>query len=150
MIIVGYQGIGKSTIAEGNDHYVDLESSCFWYKGKRISNWYVYYCKIAEDLSMQGYVVFVSSHAEVRNRLKKYCDEPVYAIVPSEDLKDEWIKKLHERWQETKTQKDYKAYANAEDRFIENIREIKKEFGFIEIQEMDYNLKAIIEQHKLI
>lgn len=30
MIITGYQGIGKSTLAKTNDKIIDLESSCFW------------------------------------------------------------------------------------------------------------------------
>ena len=30
MIITGYQGIGKSTLARKNDKIIDLESTSFW------------------------------------------------------------------------------------------------------------------------
>lgn len=29
MIIIGFPGIGKSTVSKTNDKYIDLESSCF-------------------------------------------------------------------------------------------------------------------------
>lgn len=38
MIVIGYQGIGKSTLANDNVSkikFIDLESSCFWNDGKR-------------------------------------------------------------------------------------------------------------------
>ena len=69
MIIIGYQGIGKSTLANCNLNYVDLESSNFYIDGKRADDWYKPYCKIAEHLSQQGYYVFVSSHKVVRDEL---------------------------------------------------------------------------------
>ena len=145
MIFIGYQGIGKSTIAQNNDHYVDLESGCFWHNGKRAIDWFISYCKIAEHLSKQGYVVFVSSHAEVRECLKS-SKESVIAIVPSAKLKDQWIEKLKLRWEDSQLGKDMKAYLNAKDRYIENLREIKKDVEFIEITDMDYSLKKIIGQ----
>ena len=70
MIIIGYQGIGKSTLANIDNAYIDLESSNFWHKGERYDNWYIYYGKIAESLSRQNYNVFTSSHREVRDYLK--------------------------------------------------------------------------------
>lgn len=33
MIIIGYQGIGKSTLAHEDNKYIDLESGNFWYQG---------------------------------------------------------------------------------------------------------------------
>ena len=43
MIIVGYQGIGKSsTVAEDRRHrFIDLESSNFWIHKKRDSEWFM-------------------------------------------------------------------------------------------------------------
>ena len=61
MIYVGYQGIGKSSIA-GKNKCIDLESGNFWVDGKRDENWYIIYCNIAQHLSEQGYNVFLSSH----------------------------------------------------------------------------------------
>ena len=81
MIIVGYQGIGKSSLA-GVGNCIDLESSNFWINGKRDPEWYKPYCKIADHLSKQGYTVFTSSHEVVRRELMFCTDEPVYVVFP--------------------------------------------------------------------
>ena len=151
MIVIGYQGIGKSTLASRNLKYIDLESSNFWFDDAetkqrvRHSNWYEMYCNVAEDLSRQGYVVFVSSHQPVRERLLK-SEEYVVACVPSLDLKEQWIEKLHIRFKESGLDKDYKAYMNALDRFTENITEIiNSGFDALVINDMHYDLRNLIE-----
>ena len=151
MIIIGYQGIGKSTLAARNLKYIDLESSNFWFEDPetkqrvRHSNWYEMYCNVAEDLSRQGYIVFVSSHQPVRERLLK-SEEYLVACVPSLILKDEWINKLKERYKNSLLEKDYKAYMNAADRFTENVTEIMNSgFDVILITDADYNLQDLIE-----
>ena len=151
MIVIGYQGIGKSTLASRNLKYIDLESSNFWFDDAetkqrvRHSNWYEMYCNVAEDLSRQGYVVFVSSHQPVRERLLK-SEEYVVACVPSLILKDEWIKKLKERYENSLLEKDYKAYMNAADRFAENVTEIMNSgFDILRISNMSYDLQNLIE-----
>ena len=151
MIVVGYQGIGKSTLAARNLKYIDLESSNFWFKDPetkqrvRHSNWYEMYCNVAEDLSRQGYIVFVSSHQPVRERLSN-SKEYVIACVPSLDLKEQWIEKLKLRYETTGLEKDYKAYMNAEDRFSENITEIMNSgFTILRISNMSYELQNVIE-----
>ena len=145
MIIIGYQGIGKSTLANESSKYIDLESGNFWHNGVRPDNWYVFYCQIAEHLSQQGYDVFVSSHEVVRNRLKKYSKESICVVCPSVELKDEWIKKLKERFEASKLEKDYKAWMNAEDRYTENISELKNTgFKCVEITSMDYDLETLV------
>jgi len=35
MIVIGYQGIGKSTLSKTNDKYIDLESGNFFVDGTR-------------------------------------------------------------------------------------------------------------------
>lgn len=143
MIIIGYQGIGKSTLA-GRDKCIDLESSNFWVNGKRAEDWYIPYCQIANHLSEQGYTVFVSSHAVVREELKK-SQEKVIVICPCPDLKDEWIKKLEDRYLFTKLEKDYKAWKNAEDRYLENINELTDgTFTCCYISDMNYSLQFIV------
>lgn len=151
MIVIGYQGIGKSTLAVRNLKYIDLESSNFWFEDPetkqrvRHSNWYEIYCNVAEDLSRQGYIVFVSSHQPIRERLSK-SEEYVVVCVPSVILKDEWIKKLKERYENSLLEKDYKAYMNAADRFTENVTEIMNSgFDVILITDADYNLQNLIE-----
>ena len=82
MIISGYQGIGKSTLA-GKNNCIDLESGNFWVGRKRSDDWYKIYCNIAVHLSRQGYTVFVSSHEVVRKELEKYKkDNDIFLIFP--------------------------------------------------------------------
>ena len=152
MIIIGYQGIGKSTLAKTEAGCIDLESGCFWHKGKRLDDWYIYYCQIAEHLSSQGNVVFVSSHEPVRDYLKS-SNERTICIYPSILLADEWKKKLHDRYKETGKTKDYKAWMNAEERYHENISEIMMcGIPHEEIDHMDYKLfetiRKVIERNQ--
>lgn len=140
MIIVGYQGIGKSTLA-GINEFIDLESGNFWVDGTRPENWYKMYVKIAIHLSQQGYDVFTASHKVVRDELKKY-NETVVVCYPSLELKDEWIKKLEERYNSTNLEKDFKAWKNAEQMYEENIKDLmdEKEFIHCELTDMGYEL----------
>lgn len=145
MIFIGYQGIGKSTLA-GYNRYIDLESGNFWINGKRDENWYIPYCNIAEHLSGQGYRVFTSSHKVVRNCLSTL-KEDCFVVYPALHLKDEWIAKLKSRYENSKLDKDYKAYMNAVDRYEDNIKEIaNSRFNCIQIDSMDYNLDELIER----
>lgn len=148
MIIIGYQGIGKSTLA-GKNKCIDLESGNFWVDGKRADDWYVPYCQIANHLSEQGYTVFVSSHEVVRNELKK-SKEKVVVVFPGVHLKDKWIDKLEDRYERTYLDKDFKAWKNAVARYDENIRELLYS-GFVTytIDSMDYDLSEILEEIEL-
>lgn len=144
MIVIGYQGIGKSTLAKLDLRFVDLESGNFWVDGKRADDWYKPYCQIAEHLSQQGYIVFTSSHEVVRNQLKN-SNEKVICCVPALPLKDEWIQKLKDRYEESGLDKDYKAYMNAADRYTENITEIAKSgFEVLWLESMDYDLQDLV------
>lgn len=141
MIVIGYQGIGKSTLARESKGFIDLESSSFYVNGKRPTDWHYYYNRIAENLSRQGYVVFVSSHMPVRDYFKTN-DERAVIICPSKNLKDEWIYKLRTRYAHNATEKNFRALKNAEDRFEENIDELIHDgIPSILIKEMDYSLE---------
>lgn len=150
VIVVGYQGIGKSTLAEQDLHFLDLESSSFYSGGDRIDDWWYYYCTIAINLARQGHVVFVSSHREVREYLSYVSLPPfvhVMCCVPAEHLKDAWIDRLYQRWMQSNLEKDYRAWKNAEDRFTENVQEIKQNFDIIcEIGSTEYNLKDLLQR----
>lgn len=147
VVIIGYQGIGKSTLSNEKNHFIDLESSNFWINGERSDDWYKPYCKIAVDLASQHFVVFTSSHEPVRQYIKtlQHTDVPIIYMVPSLKLKDVWVDKLHERYSRTSLNKDYKAYMNAKDRYTENIREIQADIihGHV-IEDIDYNLEEEI------
>ena len=145
MIIIGYQGIGKSSLAGRGNKFIDLESGNFWVDGKRADDWYKPYCQIAEHLSQQGYIVFTSSHEVVRKQLK-HSREVVVLCYPSLKLKNMWIDKLENRYRDTGLEKDYKALMNAKDRYEENIRELMDDnFAYkMELSNLDYDLEASI------
>lgn len=148
MIIVGYQGIGKSTLANEDINYIDLESGNFWVDGKRADDWYKPYCKIAEHLSRQGYRVFVSSHECVRKALKD-SNEQVVCCVPAVGLKEQWIERLKKRYEADpmKSEKNYKAYMNTVDRYEDNITEIEfSGFPLVILTSIDYDLDAEIRR----
>jgi len=146
MIVIGYQGIGKSTICKDNPKYIDFESSALKLFGRRPPNWELLYCQMAIWLSKQGYVVFTSSHKEVREMLKG-CDEYCIAIVPTLGLKNEWCTKLKRRYEESGLEKDKLALLNANERYEDNIKEIMDDVPdtFL-IDSMDYDLKQIVDK----
>ena len=148
MIIIGYPGIGKSTIG-GKLNCIDLESSSFFNSnGVRPAEWYEYYCNIANYLSKQGYNVLISSHASVTKKLIKSSDEDIIIIAPSPLLKDEWVEKLRKRAKNTKSDKDFRAYINSKDNYDSNISNIinnDKVKKYI-IKNMDYKLEDIIKE----
>lgn len=146
MIIIGYQGIGKSTLA-GKGKFIDLESGNFWVDGKRSDDWYIPYCNIAEHLSRQGFVVFTSSHEVVRKQLEN-SKEKVYVAYPSLNLKYDWIKKLEARYEDSRLEKDYKALMNAINCYEENIKSLMNSgFDTIEINDTSYVLERLIEKN---
>ena len=149
MIIIGYQGIGKSSLAGPHLGYIDLESSNFFMDGKRDENWYKAYCSIAKHLSKQGFKVFLSSHEVVRCELEG-CSEDVVVIYPDVSLKDKWIEKLRLRYESTLKNKDYKAWKNAEDRYEDNIKELMATpFEQIVITDMNYSLRWLLLNRKV-
>lgn len=140
MIFIGYQGVGKSTLAQGDRTFIDLESSHFFVNGVRDPNWHIVYCSIAESLSRNGYNVFVSSHKAVRDQLSG-STERVITIYPSLQLKKQWIQKLYDRYADSGLDKDYKAWKNAEDRFDDNIKELADgALNKIQLTSMNYSL----------
>lgn len=151
MIIIGYQGIGKSSLCKtygSSLRYIDLESSLMkdpMHDNKRWDNWAEIYCNIALSLSGQGYMVFVSSHKAIQDILAESKDD-VAAIYPSKRIKDEWVKKLLERYKKTGLKKDEIAWLNAKANFDSEI-DILEASPFIKgrIYSMGYDLIAIVE-----
>ena len=43
MIVIGYQGIGKSTYSNKDITCIDLESGNLWVDGVRLDDWYKVY-----------------------------------------------------------------------------------------------------------
>ena len=149
MIVIGYQGIGKSTLVKYSNSYIDFESSNFKINGKRPDEWEQMYCEAALDLSRQGHVVFTASHKCIRDYLKYHKEsEDVLIVAPSVDLKDQWLEKLRNRYKETCLEKDKLSLLNAEDCFCENIKEMQNYasvFPFYEITDMGYKLRYLFD-----
>ena len=147
MIIIGYQGIGKSTLAKDSWKYIDLESGNFWINGERDEQWYKPYCNIANHLSAQGYTVFTSSHKEVRKELKN-SSEVVKIAFPALELKTDWLIKLTNRYNESMLVENYRALMNASLHYEDNIEDLMNEpFDKIIINNIDYNLRELIEEN---
>lgn len=151
MIIVGYKGIGKSTLAKTDDNVIDLDSTCFDFFDKdgvygKPEKWFIFYCQMAEHLSEQGHVVFVSSQPEVREYLGLHCNEPVCAIFPDRSLKDEWIDKIAHT----------ESYEREISNFDKNIQDMKWEVhpacryfkDYEVIKDMNYSLAKLVDALK--
>lgn len=111
IIVVGFPGIGKTSISFGKNNFVDLESSCFnivdpvTNKKTKPDNWEKLYVSVAYDLAKQGKCVCVSNHSLVigelldRRQQDSRLDEyPIVFIYPKKNLKDAWIERLTERY----------------------------------------------------
>ena len=157
MIITGYQGIGKSTLAAKNDKIIDLESSSFWKIDKngnrtRPDDWYIYYCQVAQYLSKQGYIVFVSCHPEVRNWLSVHNEEKFCAIFPDLSIKEDWLNRLKDRLNISNSEKDLRAYMHAKAYYDNDIKRLWHESQYnVEyyrnvaiIKDINYDLQELV------
>ena len=147
MIVIGYPCVGKSTYTTGHPYRaIDLESSNFI----KDENWVESYCNVAIDLSRQGHVVFVSSHDVVRKQILKSDYKYIFAIYPALDIKEEWLKRLHERYLKTGLDKDYRAWQRALNHYDEDIAALKEDTksfgGFYEIGYDRYDLTVILDE----
>lgn len=77
MIICGFPGTGKSTMAKFS-RWVDLESTPFK------KNWLLY-AEVAKHMSDNGYTVMVSTHEEMLNALEQIEAKYVVVIPPITD-----------------------------------------------------------------
>lgn len=120
LIICGYPGVGKSSIA-GWNNCIDLESSWFSYDkdGNKIypnEAWATNYCMLARQLALQGYTVLLSTHQAVINTLRegKWILNKdgirVVIFVPRSDMKKAWIERLINRYLESDEDIDFRAF----------------------------------------
>lgn len=144
MIVIGYPGIGKSTITKDNVGYIDYDSSLF----QKEDDWAELYVKGAVNLSKMGNIVFVSSHKEVQDLLVN-CSEKVVIVYPALQLHDFWIDKLRVRYEKSKSQYDYKALMRCVSNYCEDIltlREAQFE-NKLEITTEEYNLEDLLKNY---
>ena len=132
MIIIGYPGVGKTTAAANFIQVIDFESHILDQKtSESITN----YCKLAESLSKQGYIVCVSSHSGVIDYLVK-STEQIYICYPSKELKQSWISMLRHRYIEDSSEKNLRAMDRAGSFFDEDIDAMQNTvFDKVELQE---------------
>lgn len=151
MVIVGYQGIGKTTLSKESHKFIDLESSMMFFQdtGERPVGWEELYVNYAESLANDGHIVFVSSHPQVREELSKRAKKKglkVGCIAPSKYLEDKWVDRLQERYSISQISKDYRAYMGAKFNYGSDIKSLEassEELGIplIHINNLNYNLQ---------
>lgn len=148
MIYVGYPGIGKSTLASKRLDVIDLESSLFRNIG---DNWAEFYVGVAQHLSTDGKIVFLSTHKNVRDELNKR--GITYKVIhPSLALKDEWIDKLSARVYDSKQngsqeecEKNGRALLRAQLHYEDDVEDLMREdVPKIVIDDINYVLEKII------
>ena len=147
MIFCGYQGVGKSSICNRENGYIDFESSNFFVNEMRPNAWIDIYINQALSLNEQGYDVFLSTHKALRDRLNEL-NIDFTVITPSIDLKEQWIERLSNRYNNNPSLKNMKALKNAEEFYEENVKDLCSESKVIMITNADYYLKDCIIEYK--
>lgn len=156
MIILGYPGIGKTTLSGQyarvfNSPIIDLESSCMRRgpDNERDELWYESYANIAIDLHLQGFFVLCSCHKPLRNYLKQkagkvrgFRKKDLVLCYPERALADKWISRLQDRYTQTKSIKDKNALNFAKDHYVDSISELLNDHSInhLALYHMDYSL----------
>lgn len=157
MIIIGYPGIGKSSLSTSATGYIDLDSSNFWRweDGNRVrdKNWYIAYCNIAVYLSKQGHKVFVCADEDVQKKLKemsgsKDFKEEIIYCVPALELKDKWVEKLENRYNESHSIEDLAALNHVGTSYEKDLEYIMNSgLPVVKIRYMDYSLEKLLNNY---
>lgn len=153
MIIFGYQGIGKSSLANSPSGvlYIDLESSMFRtpMHPERSEDWFQAYGNIVCDLDKQGKFIFSACHQQIRDYIASEKDlKGVVAAIcyPSLELREEWLYRLRQRWMDTQLPKDKAALDFAEASYSSSIKALNKDtdYDHIILNNMHYDLMNIL------
>lgn len=89
MIICGFPGVGKSTMARTSARWIDLESTPF-------QKDFETYARVAKHMSDNGYNVMVSTHTELLDQFEKI-GVPYTVVVPPLEEKIEYRKRYDAR-----------------------------------------------------
>ena len=165
MIIIGYPGVGKSSICGSKNSIIDLESSFFHSEYVNINGtWIEPYVNVAADLHRQGFTVCISSHKAIRNMLigrtlqGVNINTDVAMIYPDRSLKDEWIKRLENRYYETRAnnrvshseiEKNYRAWQRAIDYYdidIYDMSQCKEFINYVIKDVKTYDIRVAIDR----
>ena len=152
MIILGYPGIGKTTLCgyDGNGYRccIDLETSNFYDEnGKRPDEWWKYYGNIAIDFSNHGFTVFTGMQKEVVGYIKEHHKGQTFLVFPSLELKDTWIEKLKLRAIKSgNNPKELRALNRTIEKYETDIENLKTlNLPYYEIRDMGYSLRNIVD-----
>ena len=151
-IILGYPGVGKTTLSRRITHCIDLESSLFSVNSATNPEWYKAYCSIAIASASAGNIVFVSSHKQVQDYLGHMyfnslteLNYDIYVCYPDLELADTWAIKLFKRYLKSHSDKDKRAFIRCMDKYQEDITCLKQsKFNHILIKSENYDLVEII------
>ena len=161
MIICGYPGIGKSSIA-GWNNCIDFDSSTFTENNKRQvksdgkwiwetrPDWYRPYCMAAMKLARQGYTVMISTHSDVISYFKFLKDTgwntvPVVICYPQTSLQEAWAEKVFNRYREDPLPKNKRAYERVRDHFDDILKLEESGLPTAPITTMEYDFKEMVE-----
>ena len=153
MIIFGYQGIGKSTLANRNIDtiFIDLESSMFRtpMHPERSEDWFQAYGNIVYDLNKQNKFIFSACYQQIRDYIASEKDlKGVMSVIcyPSIELREEWLYRLRQRWIDTQLPKDKAALDYAEASYSSSIKALDKDtdYDHLILTKMNYNLHDIL------
>lgn len=139
MVLLGYPGIGKTTLAK-KGLIVDLDSSCFFGE----SNWVKKYCALIKEFNEGGTNVFASCHKKVREELTK-SEIDYIVIIPSMALRDQWVGKLAKRYFASEEDADFRAWHRATIDFEADIEDLMEEDKKLVIEAMDYDLEEMLK-----
>lgn len=146
-IIIGFPGVGKSTVAKDDTRFIDLESSTFMVDGQRSEDWYKIYVNVAIDLVKQ-YNVFISSHMAVQNYLATLNYNNVIMAYPDKSLKIVWLKRLSKRCESDPSDKNKRALDYMESNFDTCVDDMDKSNSFMKLRLN--SIKQADELHDLI
>ena len=132
-IIIGFPGVGKSTVAKDDTRFIDLESSTFMVDGQRSEDWYKIYVNVAIDLAKQ-YNVFISSHMAVQNYLATLNYNNVIMVYPDKSLKTVLLKRLSKRYESDPSDKNKRALDYMESNFDTCVDDMDKSNNFMKLR----------------
>lgn len=144
MIFFMYQGVGKTTLSQ-KTNMIDLQPEDFIQRnGKMYSDWEFILSNQAIRLNNEGHNVLVPLNMALYDRISKKTDEIVF-VAPDLSLKEHWINKLKQRYEEDKWEPHKNAYLSALYYYDYVISDIQnKPVKIVIITKQNYDLLAIL------
>lgn len=150
MIILCFQGCGKTCLADKSKGIIDLDSRianrmCMVGNGKNIPNWPVMYVDTLLYLDKQGYTVLGNISRAIIDGLD-HAKVKFHIITPDTTLKEQWLDKLRTRYNTSKDGNDLAAWQMAITDFDYVYKDMSKRDNVTFIKDMDYSLEQIIDE----